>query len=578
MKRIALLPLIVFTLASCGPREGMHTLHVLATDDVHGAWFDSSYVDSRIRPSLYAVNYYVDSIRRADGAGNVLLLDAGDCLQGDNAAYYYNYVDTRTEHLFSRLCAYMKYDAVTVGNHDIETGHAVYDRVAKQLKRHHIAFLAGNALRSDNGKPYFPAYKMFRRAGLKVLVLGYTNPNIRAWLDESLWSGMDFANLIPLVQQDVDRLTAKLKPHVVIVSVHSGTGKGDGGVLESQGLDLLESLHGVDILVCAHDHRQTTVVRDGIALINNGSKSKYLGHGVMNVAIKDGKVASKEVSASLITVDKKKADPAMREAFHKDFAAVKAFTVREIGALALDLNTRDAYKGMSPFIDLIHTVQLKSSGADISFAAPLTFNGRVRAGVLLYNDLFTIYPFENQLFCLKLKGSEIKDYLELSYGRWLAEPGSGHTLAITHRDDPRNSKVGWSFVNRTYNFDSAAGIDYTVDVTRPKGERINILGLAGGKSFDPEAEYTVAMTSYRANGGGDLLIKGAGIAKEDLESRIVGKHKEIREFLYDFVNEHMLLDTDIISDRNLLGSWKFVPEDQAGKGIESDMELLFGKN
>ena len=556
----------------------MHTLHVLATDDVHGAWFDSSYVNPGLRPSLYAVNYYVDSIRRADGAGNVLLLDAGDCLQGDNAAYYYNYVDTRREHLFSRLCAYMKYDAVTVGNHDIETGHAVYDRVARELKRHGIAFLAGNALRNDNGKPYFPAYRMFRRAGLKVLVLGYTNPNIRAWLDESLWSGMDFANLIPLVQQDVDKLTARLKPHVVIVSVHSGTGNGDGSILESQGLDLLESLHGVDVLICAHDHRQTVVMKEGTALINNGSKSRYLGHGVLNVDIRDGKAASKEISASLIKVDREKADPAMRETFHEDYAAVKAFTVKEIGALALDLNTRDAYKGMSPCIDLIHTVQLEASGADISFAAPLTFNGRVRAGILLYNDLFAIYPFENQLFCLKLKGSEIKDYLEFSYGRWLADPGSGHTLAIILRDDPRNAKAGWSFVNRTYNFDSAAGLDYTVDITRPRGERVSIIGLAGGKPFDLDAEYTVAMTSYRANGGGDLLISGAGIAKEDLPSRVTCKYKEIREFLYDFVNEHTLLDTDIISNRNVLGSWKFVPEPMAGKAIDSDMELLFGKN
>ena len=86
------------------------------------------------------------------------------------------------------------------------------------------------------------------------------------------------------------------------------------------------------------------------------------------------------------------------------------------------------------------------------------------------------------------------------------------------------------------------------------------------------------MTSYRANGGGNLLIGGAGIAKEDLDARITGKHKEIREFLYDFIQEHTLLDTDIISDRKLLGSWKFIPEPGAGKALDSDMELLFGKD
>ena len=96
-----LLALAVLAACACQPREG--TIHIITTNDVHGAWFDSTYVGGRQVPSLMAVNYYVDSIRAAVGKSNVLLLDAGDCLQGDNAAYYFNYVDTLSEHLFVRL-------------------------------------------------------------------------------------------------------------------------------------------------------------------------------------------------------------------------------------------------------------------------------------------------------------------------------------------------------------------------------------------------------------------------------------------------------------------------------------------
>ena len=136
---------------SCGRtlKDGDYTLTILSTNDVHGTWFDSTYVDARTRPALTAVKYYVDSVRTANGAENVLLLDAGDCLQGDNAPYYFNYVDTETPHLFPRLMEYMGYDAVAVGNHDIETGHAVYDRVAADLKKNGVDFLAANALRND---------------------------------------------------------------------------------------------------------------------------------------------------------------------------------------------------------------------------------------------------------------------------------------------------------------------------------------------------------------------------------------------------------------------------------------------
>lgn len=562
-------------LVSCGPADGTHTLHVLSTNDVHGSWFDSTYVNRHTRQSLLAVNYYVDSLRRTYGEDNVMLLDAGDCLQGDNASYYYNYVDTGSEHLFSRLMSYMKYDAVTVGNHDVETGHGVYDRVARELKKHGIPFLAGNAVRNDNGKPYFQPYKVFKRSGMKVLVLGYTNANNPAWMDESLWSGMHFENLIPKVQQDVDRLTARLKPQVVIVSVHSATGNGDGKILESQGLDLYNSLKGVDVLLCSHDHRQVTFCNGSTALINTGTRARFLGHGEVKVTVEKGKVQSKEVSGSLISIDKRKSDPVMKDYFLKDYETVKAFSTREIGVLAMDLRTRDAYAGMCDYVNLLHTAMLKGSGAQISFAAPLKFNSRIRAGMLVYNDLFTIYPYENQLYTIRMKGREIKSCLEYSYAGWLMEPGSAHVLRIILKDDPRNNQKGWSFVNRSYNFDSAAGIDYTVDITKPAGNRVDISGMAGGKPFDMDADYTVAVTSYRASGAGGLLTKGAGISEKELESRIIHRYPEIREIIYQMILEYGLIDESAVYDAGRNGTWKFIPEDIASKKIGEDMKLLF---
>ena len=575
MKRLIYIAFLLL-LAACGtPANEEHTLHLLTTNDVHGRWFSSDYVGKSTRESLLAVNWYVDSVRNAVGEENVLLIDAGDCLQGDNASYYYNFVDTKSEHLFSRLVSYMKYDAVTVGNHDVETGHAVYDRVRKDLKRHGIPFLAGNAIRNDNGKPYFEPYKVFKRAGLKVLVLGYTNANNPAWMDESLWSGMHFESLIPKVQEDVDRLVAKEKPDVVIVSVHSATGKGNGKSLEAQGKDLYDSLKGVDFVVCSHDHRQVTMCNGKTALINTGNRAKFLGHGELTVTLKKGKVADKKISAGLIKVDKSRTDPVMKKAFQQDYEAVKAFSNKEIGALAMDLRTKDAYSGMCDYVNLIHTVSLKSSDAKVSFAAPLTYNGTIKAGVLVYNDLFTIYPFENQLYTMRMKGSEIKNYLEYSYRGWLAPLGKDHVLNISRQDDPRNNQTGWSFVHRTYNFDSAAGINYTVDITQPFGKRITIESMADGGAFDPDADYTVAMTSYRASGAGGILTKGAGIPEEELEKRILHRYPEIRELLYEFIEEYGLIDNTAVYNAKRNGAWKFIPEDEASRRIKADLDLIF---
>lgn len=559
-------------------KDGEYTLQVLSTNDVHSTWFDSTYVGGGIKNSIFAMNHYIDSVRTRFGAENVVLIDAGDCLQGDNAAYYFNYVDTLTPHLFPRLLEYMKYDAVAVGNHDIETGHPVYDRVTRDLEKVGAPFLGGNAIRNDNGKTYFPLYKIVKRAGLKVAILGYTNANMKAWLTESLWSGMTFQPIIDLVQKDIDMVKAKEKPDVMIVSMHSGCGQGDGTILESEALDIFNSIKGIDFLLCGHDHRPFVEARDSTALLNSGSHSRYVAHGTLNIKVEKRKIVSKTFDAELIPVKAQAADPVMRDTFRKEFEAVRAFTLQEVGILNTDLRTRDAYRGMSDYINLIHTLSIGCTPAEISFAAPLTYNGTVKSGILVYNDLFTIYPFENQLFVVKMTGKQIKDYLEHSYNNWIRTISgeNDHILNIQANDDPRTGQKGWSFIARSYNFDSAAGINYTVDVTKPFGQRINITTTVKGEPFDEARTYNVAMTSYRASGGGNLM-KETGIDTDHIDDLVVERYPEIRELLYNYVMDNGSIDPEVIGDPKVIGKWSFIPEKMASKALDRDMALLFGR-
>lgn len=576
MKRtiISLFAALALLTSACGPKDGEYTFRLLTTNDVHGHYFDSLYVSEGISGSLMSVAWYADSIRVADGAENVILLDAGDCLQGDNAAYYYNYVDTVSKHVFARMVEHVGYDAIVVGNHDIETGHPVYDRLVETMD---VPFLAANAIRTDNGKPYFEEYVTLKRHGLNITIIGFTNPNIKSWLSPLLWSGMEFESLLPdFAQKTVDRIRAKEKSDVVIVAVHAGTGRGDGSQLESQGLDLFKSLEGVDFVVCAHDHRPVVHQTDSICLINAGSHCNMLGCGTVTLKVEGGKVVEKTLSADLMRLDKSKVDKEMQALFRPDYEAVKAFTLKEVGRLNTDLRTRDAYAGMSDYLNLIHTLSLEATDARISFAAPLTFNGHIKAGTLVYNDLFTIYPFENQLFEVRMTGAEIKTYLEHSYDGWIntLDAGQKHVLKIFERADPRTGQSRWSFGTPTYNFDSAAGLIYDVDVTKPFGERIMIRSLADGSAFDESAEYKVAMTSYRASGGGDLMRK-AGIDTGRIDERVTGYYPEIRNILYDYLVEHGEIDSATISDASVIGQWRFIPEKKAQAALTRDMSLLF---
>ncbi len=579
MKRFFYLLALAVLAASCatGPKDGEYELQLFTTNDVHGTYFDSTYVSTKTKNSLMAVNRYVDSVRTAVGPDKVIFVDAGDCLQGDNASYYYNYVETSKPHLYARLVNYMKYDAVTVGNHDIETGHPVYDRVRKDMGR--IPWLAANAIDTQTGEPYFDDYTIVKKAGLKVAIIGFTNPNIKNWLTEKLWSGMEFKSLLPYVQEYVDKVIEKEQPQVVIVSVHSGTGDGDGSILESQGLDLFRTLRGVDFLICSHDHRPFIAQTDSICLINSGSHCRNIGHGTLSVKVEDGQVVAKTLGAGLIPVRRDAVDPKMEAAFHSDYQAIKDFTLRPVGDLKADLVTRDSYAGQCDYMNLIHRVSLTGPPAQISFAAPLTYNGYIKAGALLYNDLFTVYPYENELFVVKMSGREIRNYLEYSYDTWIntvtGKRKDEHILKIQKADDPRTGQQWYSFVARSYNFDSAAGINYTVDVTKPYGKRVHITTLANGEEFSDEGQYNVAMTSYRASGGGDLMREGAGIDTDRIDERILERYPAIRDMLYDYLTVHGGADPEEFGDPDIIGSWSFIPEKVARPLLEKDMALMF---
>ena len=103
-------------------------LRVIGTSDVHGCFFPYDFINRKpLKGSLARVVSYVDSLRNTYG-DRLILLDNGNILQGQPSCYYANYVKPERPNVAAKVVNYMKYDAQTVGNHDIETGHAVYDK------------------------------------------------------------------------------------------------------------------------------------------------------------------------------------------------------------------------------------------------------------------------------------------------------------------------------------------------------------------------------------------------------------------------------------------------------------------
>ncbi|MDE5786899.1 MAG: metallophosphoesterase, partial [Duncaniella sp.] len=155
------------------------TVSLLETTDMHGNFFPRDFINARqASGSLARVSTLVDSLR--ESGKTVVLLDNGDILQGQPTAYYYNFVDTLTPHPVARMLNYLGYDAASIGNHDVETGHAVYDRYRSALGN--IPLLGANVIDTVTGKPYLQPYTIIECDGVRIAVLGMITPSIPAWL------------------------------------------------------------------------------------------------------------------------------------------------------------------------------------------------------------------------------------------------------------------------------------------------------------------------------------------------------------------------------------------------------------
>jgi 2',3'-cyclic-nucleotide 2'-phosphodiesterase/3'-nucleotidase len=155
--------------------------------------------------------------------------------------------------------------------------------------------------------------------------------------------------------------------------------------------------------------------------------------------------------------------------FKPQIEKINNYVDRIIGNFNNTISTRDCYFGSSAFNDFILNLQLQITNADVAFNAPLQFDASIKAGPVRVADMFNLYRFENQLYVMRMTGEEIRKHLEMSYDLWVntMKSADDHLLLLS---DTRGDAQRLGFKNFTFNFDSAAGIDYVVDVTKPDGE------------------------------------------------------------------------------------------------------------
>ena len=278
-------------------------LKIVQTSDIHGNFYPRDFILQRDAVGSLARVYAFVQKERETYKDNLILLDNGDILQGQPTAYYYNYIDTVSPHVAAEMLNFMGYNAGNMGNHDVETGRAVFDRWAGDC---HAPVLGANIIETATGKTHFPPYVTLERDGVRIVVLGMITPAIPVWLSENLWKGLRFDDMEETARKWMKIIREKERPDIVIGMFHAGQDAllMGGKYRENASLDVARNVPGFDIVLMGHDHaRECKKVRniagDSVLVIDPASNGVVVSDIDITVTLCDGKVTDKKIDGVL---------------------------------------------------------------------------------------------------------------------------------------------------------------------------------------------------------------------------------------------------------------------------------------
>lgn len=536
------------------PQGGEVKISVLETTDVHGNIFPYDYFRGRDdERGLLKIAALVKE-KRAENP-NTILLDCGDLIQGSPLTFLYNQKNTDVPNPMILALNEMRYDAFAVGNHDIEQGKPVFDRCREESE---FPWLAANCVRED-GKTYFDPYVVLEVGGVRIGILGMCTPGVPLWVNEDLYPGMEFRDMVDTAEKWVPILLKEEKVDLLIGLFHAGINvEYDREVAARQGVPppnaaglVAEACPQFDVILTGHAHQLIPSNRhpedeiNGVKILQAGRWAFNLG--IVDVVIKeaDGRWVVSSIDVRNENVEGTPPDGELQAKLLPYHEKTLTYTEQVVGELEVPLSGRTALVDDTPLLDLVNRVQQWASGADISFASCFNTYLSIPAGGITVRDIYGIYRYENFLSKVEMTGRQIDSYLEYSanyFARYPFDSGQLYDDNIRH-----------------YNVEAASGIEYVIDISQPKDQRVEIFKMSDGRAFHVDSTYSVAMNSYRAAGGGGFLsAAGADEAQSVWMSAV-----DMRELIIAYFAESK--KTSVGCDNN----WKIIPDDAEKILLES---------
>jgi len=510
-------------------------LVIVATTDVHGRVLGWDYVRDAAAPGGLSRAATTIEALRAQYPGGVMLLDAGDLLQGNPFATFFARYDSRQPHPVVDALNALQYDVATPGNHDFDFGLAVLRRAAGDATYHYVS--ANVDLASEGGRSLFPPTIVLPRAGVRVGVTGFTTPGVMLW-DRAQLAGQArvrrVAEAAPAALARLEREGADFK----VVLVHSGLGGGSsydttGIGPENDAAALAAVTPRPDLVIVGHTHRE---IRDTVINGVHFVQPKNWAQGLSVVHVWLVKIGSAwrvtSIRAEVLPLGTVPEPARLVRRLQAAHEAARLWAATSIGSAGPGFDGRAARVQDTPLLDFVNEVQRRKAGAQLSATAAFDLQAGFPDGEVHLRDVAGVYPYENTLRAVRISGQHLREFLEQSalYFRTY-EPG---------RRIINDSVPG-------YDFDVVSGVVYNIDLSRPAGQRIR--GLAyEGRLVQPTDSFSLALNSYRAAGGGGYAMLA--------RARVVyDKGEDVRDLLVEEIRRVRAVEARAY----YRASWSIVP-------------------
>ncbi|HEF1852089.1 TPA: bifunctional 2',3'-cyclic-nucleotide 2'-phosphodiesterase/3'-nucleotidase [Bacillus cereus] len=573
--------------------ESTVNLRILETSDIHVNLMNYDYYQTKTDNKVGLVQTATLVNKAREEVKNSVLFDDGDALQGTPLGDYVankikdpkNRVDPSYTHPLYRVMNLMKYDVISLGNHEFNYGLDYLKEVTSKAK---IPVINSNVYRDDhdeNDEHYFDRpYHILEKevvdeAGqkqiVKIGVMGFVPPQIMNWDKANLEGQVKAKDIVQTAKKLVPEMKAQ-GADIIVALAHSGVDKsGYNEGMENSSFYLATEVPGVNAVLMGHSHTEVKDVFNGVPVVMPGVFGSNLGIIDMQLKKVNGKweVQKDQSKPQLRPIADSKGNPLVASdqklvnEIKDEHEKTIEYVNTHVGKTKAPINSYFSLVQDDPSVQIVTNAQkwyveqeLKKPEYEkikdipvLSAGAPFKAGGRngatyytdIPAGTLAIKNVADLYVYPNTLYAVKVNGAQVKEWLEMSAGQF-------------NQIDPKKTEeqplvnIGYP----TYNFDILDGLKYEIDVTQPAkydkdGKVVNananrIVNMTyEGKPVADNQEFIVATNNYR---GSSQTFPGVSKGEVVYQSQ-----DETRQIIVKYMQK--IKDIDPAADQN----WTFKP-------------------